>query len=96
MPTMNASVATTDPGRLINRLCKHFGHKVDAKWDETAGQVRFAIGECHLTAADGALLLACDAPDEDKLAQVGDVVSSHLVRFASGEVASVQWQPSAA
>lgn len=96
MPAMNASVTTTDPGRLINRLCKHFQHKVDAQWTAEIGELRFVIGDCHLKAADGALLMTCEAENEEKLEQVGEVVSSHLVRFAGGEVDSVQWQPSAA
>ena len=95
MPAMNASVTTADLGRLINRLCKHFRHKVDAQWTESRGEVHFAIGDCRMTTAGNTLLIACEAPDDDKLVQVGDVVSSHLVRFAAGEVDEVQWQPSA-
>ena len=63
--------------------------------DALRGEVHFAIGDCRMTTAGNTLLIACEAPDDDKLVQVGDVVSSHLVRFAAGEVDEVQWQPSA-
>ena len=46
MPTMNARVATNDPGRLINRLCKHFRHKIEAEWTATDGRLAFSIGSC--------------------------------------------------
>lgn len=91
MPSMNARVATRDPGRLINRLCKHFRHKIEVEWTETEGLLTFTIGECRLRGSDGELLLACDAPDGEQLEQLGDVVASHLIRFAGEEVSEVHW-----
>jgi len=92
MPTMNAQVASTDPGRLINRLCKHFRHKIEAEWTETDGRLAFSIGECRLDAADGKLLMRCQSPTETELEELGQVVASHLIRFAGDEVDEVHWQ----
>lgn len=92
MPTMTANVATADPGRLINRLCKHFSHKIDAQWNETAGHLTFSIGQCELLAQPGALALTCQSESRDTLEELGEVVASHLIRFAGGEVEKVRWR----
>ncbi|MFW5824404.1 MAG: DUF2218 domain-containing protein [Marinobacter sp.] len=92
MPVINATVAIADPGRLIRRLCKHFSHGIEASWTDTAGHLMFSIGECRLAARQGILSLTCESPGDAELAQLADVVASHLERFAGGEVTEVQWQ----
>ncbi|WP_253450464.1 DUF2218 domain-containing protein [Halomonas sp. Y3] len=92
MPTINAQVPTAEASRLIQRLCKHFRHKIDAEWDAHQGRLHFSIGECRLDAEPDALHLRCDAASADELAELGEVVASHLVRFAGDSVESVEWQ----
>ncbi|MBK1886341.1 MULTISPECIES: DUF2218 domain-containing protein [unclassified Marinobacter] len=96
MPFMSASVSTTNPSRLINRLCKHFSHKIEAEWSETSGFLTFSIGECQLSSENGALTLVCESPTAEELEDLGKVVSSHLIGFAGEEVAEVNWQPGSA
>lgn len=96
MPEMIATIPTAEARQLINRLCKHFSHKVEAQWTAEAGHLTFSIGECRLAAADEALTLVCQSPTGDELDELGEVVSSHLVRFARGQVAQVPWQASGA
>lgn len=95
MPSMNACVSTVNPSRLINRLCKHFSHKIDAEWSETDGLLTFSIGECRLNSGSGALTLVCQSPTAEELEELGQVVASHLVRFAGDEVGEVNWQAGA-
>ena len=92
MPSMTASVASAEPARLINRLCKHFSHIIDAQWNDTTGHLTFSIGQCELAAHSGILTLTCQSESHDKLEEVGEVVASHLIRFAGGEVDQVRWQ----
>lgn len=92
MPEMNAKVTTGESGRLINRLCKHFSHKIKAEWTDSEGLLTFSIGQCHLSDRGDHLLLACSSPNESELQELGEVVASHLIRFAGTEVSSVQWQ----
>lgn len=89
----HAEVATANASRYLQQLCKHFGHKVEASFDEKAGIVRFSIGNCRLLAEDNTLRLALDAPDAETLLQLQDVVASHLVRFAFREPLAVDWRP---
>jgi len=92
MPSMNARVETSNPGRLINRLCKHFRHKIEADWTETDGVLTFSIGVCRLAAVDNELRLECQSDTEKELEELGQVVASHLIRFSGDEVADVHWQ----
>lgn len=92
MPTMTASVITADPGRLINRLCKHFSHKIDAQWNDTTGHLTFSIGQCELAVHSDSLTLTCQSESRDELEELGEVVASHLIRFAGSEVDQVRWQ----
>ena len=92
MPEMNAKVTTEESGRLINRLCKHFSHKIKAEWTESEGLLTFSIGQCQLSDRDDHLFLACSATSESELQELGEVVASHLIRFAGAEVNEVQWQ----
>lgn len=91
MPAKNAIVNTDNATRYLKRLCKHFSHKIDATWDDTQGRLEFDIGQCHLRAATASLEMHCEAPDQQQLDQLGEVVASHLVRFARGDIAAVHW-----
>lgn len=92
MPAMTAQVTTDQASRYLNRLCKHFSHKVPATWDGHHGRLDFDIGQCRLEAGNERLVLHCQARDQGLLAELGQVVASHLERFAAGAVAAVQWQ----
>ncbi|WP_296934641.1 DUF2218 domain-containing protein [uncultured Marinobacter sp.] len=96
MPAMNARVTSDNPGRLINRLGKHFRHKIEAQWTETDGVLTFSIGVCRLTAVDNVLRLECQSDTEKELEELGQVVASHLIRFSGDEVAEVHWQTATA
>lgn len=87
----NATVITTDASRYLKRLCKHFNHKVEAEWDDHRGLVHFPMGDCHMAATDGALDIRCRAEGVEALDQMGEIVSSHLERFAHKDDLTVVW-----
>jgi len=100
MHSAHATVRSEKAGRYLVQLCKHFAHKIPATWDETEGEdtkghADFGIGTCDMTAKDGVLLLACNAPDAERLGKVKDVLESHIVRFAWKEEPKVEWQDAA-
>ena len=45
-----ADVATDKPVAYMRQLCKHFGHKVDASFDDDSGHIQFEFGRCELHA----------------------------------------------
>lgn len=86
-----AHVATPKASRYLKALCNHFDRKVNARYDDTSGQVQFPFGECTLQVVDDALHLQVIAESETMLTRVKHVVADHLVRFAAKEELIVDW-----
>jgi len=85
-------VATSRPGVYINRLCRHFAHKVNAKWDTESGYIIFSIGRCLLNTDLKGLQIRCEAPDDQQLQELMGVIKSHFDRFAVKEdQLQLQW-----
>ncbi|MEU6428517.1 DUF2218 domain-containing protein [Microbispora sp. NPDC046973] len=67
--------------------------QVAAEWSDTSGTVTFTPwGECTLTADAGTLTVRIDAPDEEGLAQMRDIVTRDFERFSRREPVTVTWQ----
>ncbi|WP_232301256.1 DUF2218 domain-containing protein [Gilvimarinus agarilyticus] len=73
-----ASLVLTTPARTLHRLCKHFSHKVTARWQDNTGHVDFAIGECTLTATTEQLQLTCWARSYDELREIEQTLERHI------------------
>ncbi|MDX2351111.1 DUF2218 domain-containing protein [Pseudomonas sp. NPDC077382] len=87
-----ATVATENPSRLINRLCKHWGHKFPAQHDEQKGEIELPIGNCRLQVTEGGLQVVVEAEEPEQLQKLKQVVADHLERMATGEALSFTWQ----
>lgn len=91
-----AEIATLKASRYLQQLCKHWQHKLAVTFDPQNGRVAFSIGECRMQAAPELLTLTVSAPDAEKLAQLQEVVASHLLRFAFKDELKVEWREVAA
>ncbi|MBH3340212.1 DUF2218 domain-containing protein [Pseudomonas sp. UBA7530] len=91
MPNSHSSFTCTQAPRLLGRLCKHFSHKIEARWSEQEGLLRFSIGECVLRADEQALHLACTAPSAAELDELQEVIRRHLQGFAQLDQLVLQW-----
>ena len=87
-----AMVAVENSSRLINRLCKHWGHKFPVQHDQQKGEIELPIGNCRLQVADGGLQVVLEAEDPEQLQKLQQVVADHLERMATGETLSFTWQ----
>jgi len=90
--TSRADVATADPVRYMKQLCRHFGHKQDATFNDQTGRIRFEFGVCDLAAERDRLALVVNADDEERLERMERVVGSHLERFGFRDEVTVSWQ----
>ncbi len=87
-----AFVPTANASRYLQQLCKHFGHKIETRFDERTGTCVFPNSNVEMVAHADRLEITVAAADEDGLARGRDVVWSHLVRFAfREELAAPQW-----
>jgi hypothetical protein len=89
--TSTAAVTTTKPVPYMRQLCKHFGHKNDASFGDTSGQISFDYGRCELDAGAGVLSLRVVAEEEESLERLERVIGSHLERFGRRDGLSVSW-----
>lgn len=88
----SASVQTPKGSKYLQRLCKHFAHKVESNWDENQGQVTFVEGTCHLKVDVNSLYMTCSADTEQELSEIVDTMDRHFVRFAKAEGLLLTWQ----
>jgi hypothetical protein len=92
MPASTAAVATEKPAPYMKQLCRHFGHKVDASFDDERGSITFAMGRCGLDATQpGILQLHVEAEDAAGIERTQNVIGSHLERFGRRDALSVSW-----
>jgi hypothetical protein len=91
MITTTAHIQTPLAVRYLTQLCKHFEHKIPVTHGDGVGSIAFSSGVCTLAADTETLSLTATAADDASLAQLADVVSRHLVRFAFREPLSVEW-----
>lgn len=86
-----AEVATDKPVAYMRQLCKHFGHKVDASFDDDSGYIQFEFGRCELHTSDATLSLEVSASDAESHERMERVIASHLERFGRRDELSVTW-----
>lgn len=92
MPLSRAEIATPSGERLINRLCKHWAHKLEVEHAEQGAKITFASGTCLMRADDEALTVAIETLEEGHLDELEGVVERHLVRMAGDEPLVIIWE----
>ena len=93
MPVSTADIATPEASRLIKRLCTHWAHRFEVKFDADSGFVPFDATTTARLHADGERLRASvEAADAETLERFQGVVESHLQRMARAGELIVQWR----
>lgn len=87
----SAIIKTQKASAYLIKLCRHFSHKVETKWDEASGEIQFSIGDCFLKADESALSVLCESPDDEQLEELMEVVKSHFDRFAIKDQLTISW-----
>ncbi|HEY3725855.1 MAG TPA: DUF2218 domain-containing protein [Solirubrobacteraceae bacterium] len=90
--TTRAEVATEKPVPYMRQLCKHFGHKNEASFDDHNGYIQFDFGRCELQARGSRLELVVSAADQEAQERMERVIGSHLERFGKRDELQVDWQ----
>jgi caffeoyl-CoA O-methyltransferase len=92
MPFATALVSTDRADRYAKQLVSHLGHQADSRPEaDGRGEIVFDRGTCVIIPTGYGLELIATAPDLDGLAVVEDVVTRHLLRFATTDELSVDW-----
>lgn len=93
MLTSNTQIQTQNARRLMNRLCKHWGHKFPVSLSEQQGRIELPLGICRLSCATDSLAVELKS-DAEHMQQMQQVVAEHLLRMASGEELIIEWHDS--
>lgn len=81
-----------DGSRMVNRLCKHFSHKIDAGWNDTQGYIEFAMGFCDMTAGNDFIRMRCGAKTKAELDEIRDCIDAHFNRFSKHSNNILHWR----
>jgi len=85
VPTKNAS-------RYLQQLSKHWSHKFDVVYSETASTIPFSGGRtAELSAEPDYLCIKLSVADEDSRDRMRKVIEDHLNRFAFREALAYEW-----
>ncbi len=92
MQSTKAKITTDNPERYIKRLCKHFAHKVDADYSESAGFVNFSPGTCKMKAEESSIIFTINSEGQERTADLENVISRHMDQFARDETFNWHWE----
>lgn len=76
---------TASGSKYLLQLCKHWSHKFEVEFSETAGRVRFPSAVAIMEARADALLVTIETDDAESVEQLKESVVRHLDRFAFRE-----------
>ena len=86
---------TASAALYMNKLCKHFAHKIEIQLNTDQADAHFPYGQCHMQASATQLTFVCSAPELRGAAMMRFVLEDHLERFARRENLKVQWDANA-
>lgn len=92
MIIVKSTAQTASASKYLQQLCKHFAHKVPARWDPVRGEVAFPFGRCRMEATETCLTIHCETDEAGKMARMKSVIDNHLERFAWREGLKLHWQ----
>ncbi|PRY64385.1 hypothetical protein B0H98_10544 [Vreelandella songnenensis] len=96
MPLSRAEIATASGERIINRLCKHWAHKLEVEHTQQDAKILFPdMGTCVMHAEPAVLSVSIETQEKEHLDKLEGVVESHLVRMAKDEALTVIWKSQA-
>lgn len=85
MPDLTGTFATPNAAKYMEQLCKHWAHKGQATWDDSAGSVTLPFGNVAFEAANDMLTAHVTLSGETDAATAKQVIDRHLQRFAFRE-----------
>lgn len=92
MPSAHATVHTARPERYIKQLVSHLGNRLTTSLaDDGTGTIHRGQDHCTLTPSPGELRISATAASPEDLSLLQDVVTRHLIRFATQETLTVTW-----
>jgi uncharacterized protein len=91
MDVIQGEVSTSEAGRILGRLCKHWSHKFVVRWDDAAGEIQLNDVRVVLRAAPDRLFVTLENSQAEVPRRLMGVVADHLQRMAADPTLQVIW-----
>lgn len=96
MTQIQGQAVTADPARVMKRLCRHWSHKFQVRFDELTGEIQLNEVRLAMRADADRLDLQLENPAGEIPSRLPQVVTDHLVRMAGADTPiEVHWQSGA-
>ncbi|MDI2098178.1 DUF2218 domain-containing protein [Ruicaihuangia caeni] len=86
-------IATERPERWSKQLVSHLGRRAAIEETSEGRALALSKGTGIVSTGDGALTLIARGSDEEHTAAVQDILQRHLLRFATREQLTIEWEP---
>ncbi|WP_250658037.1 DUF2218 domain-containing protein [Alkalimarinus coralli] len=86
-----AIINTPKASMYLQKMCRHFTHRVPAHWNAQRGKVFFDMGWCFMTATEQELKVRCEAHSEAELEEILETLKRHFDRFALKDQLVLSW-----
>ena len=92
MHAASADISLATPSRYMNRLAKHFEHRVSVTRDAQTATVDFPDAPCTMHATDTHLVIRIEAASRGQVEKLCEVIERHLRQVASQETFGIEWR----
>lgn len=92
MLTSIANVETEFGQPYLQRLCRHFAHKIPASFDGPSGTIEFPFGTCQIEVDNQCMRIQVDVAEAENLDRAETVIADHLIRMANRDDPVVAWE----
>jgi hypothetical protein len=84
-------IGTQDAKKYLQRLCKHFQHKVDVQHNKDNALIQFEEGICAMQFSNNTLHMGCKASNTDDLKAITDTMDRHITALFRDNTLTVHW-----
>jgi len=88
---IRATVDTSYGQEYLNKLCRHFAHKVPVILIKTQGRIEFPFGPCRIKVDARKMHLTIEINNDHQAEEAEKILEEHLLRMANLEQLEIKW-----
>jgi uncharacterized protein len=85
MTQIHGEALTADAARVMRRLCRHWSHKFEVRFDDHSGEIQINEVKLAMRVAPDRLQVSLEHPAGEIPERLPAVVAEHLIRMAGTE-----------
>lgn len=80
-----------NPTRIVNKMCKHFSHRVPIKDVDGVKEIIFFEGSCHIATETNSIRFTLHAKNENDLFLIRETIDRHISQFTQEKQNKILW-----